>query len=171
MDSEAPVALAPAPPFHTQYASVGLRFLAVVLDGLIFFVLFRLLRIFFPVNLPPPFVPGGSPLEFYREIMGKFMGPMILKGLFYLVITVCYKVLLVGKYGATIGKMALGLKVVKEDQSPVSYGTALIREFLVKDLIYGVLFFIAWLGYLWAFWDEKKQTWHDKIARTIVLKV
>jgi uncharacterized RDD family membrane protein YckC len=26
------------------------------------------------------------------------------------------------------------------------------------------------LGYLWAFWDPKKQTWHDMAAGTVVVK-
>ena len=26
------------------------------------------------------------------------------------------------------------------------------------------------LGYLWAAWDPQKQTWHDKLARTFVVR-
>jgi uncharacterized RDD family membrane protein YckC len=27
------------------------------------------------------------------------------------------------------------------------------------------------LGYLWMLWDPNKQTWHDKVAKTYVVKV
>lgn len=33
--------------------------------------------------------------------------------------------------------------------------------------IVGALAF--YLGYLWMLWDEKKQTWHDKAANTVVV--
>lgn len=30
--------------------------------------------------------------------------------------------------------------------------------------------FVLYLGYLWMVWDPKRQTWHDKVARSIVVK-
>ncbi|MEC8486226.1 MAG: RDD family protein, partial [Actinomycetota bacterium] len=30
---------------------------------------------------------------------------------------------------------------------------------------------ILYLGYLWMIWDKDRQTWHDKVAGTIVVKV
>jgi uncharacterized RDD family membrane protein YckC len=29
---------------------------------------------------------------------------------------------------------------------------------------------VIFIGYLWAFWDKNKQTWHDKVANTYVVK-
>ncbi len=31
--------------------------------------------------------------------------------------------------------------------------------------------FLCYLGYLWMLWDKRNQTWHDKIAGTVVVKV
>ena len=30
--------------------------------------------------------------------------------------------------------------------------------------------FVCGLGYLWMLWDSKKQTWHDKVITTIMVK-
>ncbi|MCM8770174.1 MAG: RDD family protein, partial [Candidatus Omnitrophica bacterium] len=124
MEDEASPAQSLTPPFPIEYAKVGWRFLALVLDGLIFLVLFRALRMF-PLIDRPVLPASGSPLEIYQEAIERAIRPFILKSFLYLVILTSYKVLLVGKYGATLGKMALGLKVVKEDGTPVAYGTAL----------------------------------------------
>lgn len=70
------------------------------------------------------------------------------------------------KKGATPGKMALGLVVVKEDQSKLSFGSAILRETIGKF----VSALVLGLGYLWVIWDERKQGWHDKIAGTIVVE-
>jgi len=65
----------------------------------------------------------------------------------------------------TIGKMLLGIKVVRTDGSPVSLGRALVRYigYQIDGLFLG-------LGFLWAAWDSKKQGWHDKIAGTYVVR-
>lgn len=79
---------------------------------------------------------------------------------------IIYQVGMTGKYGATLGKMALKLKVVTADLQPIDYGKAALRELVGK-------FFSIWifgLGYLWVLWDGKKQGWHDKIAGTVVIK-
>lgn len=71
---------------------------------------------------------------------------------------------LVAATGRTLGKRALGLKVVSADGGPVSWGQAFIRETVGKFLSG---FFL--LGYVTAIGDVKKQTWHDHIARTLVV--
>jgi uncharacterized RDD family membrane protein YckC len=30
---------------------------------------------------------------------------------------------------------------------------------------------VLFLGFLWMIWDQEKQTWHDKIAGTIVIRL
>lgn len=80
-------------------------------------------------------------------------------------VNIAYFVWMNGAYGATIGKMVLKIKITKENGSKINYSDALIRE------IASLLSFIAlFLGYLWMLWDVKKQTWHDHIAKTVVVK-
>ncbi len=67
---------------------------------------------------------------------------------------------------ATPGKMLLGLKVVREDGKPMDLLTAFLREVVGKTLSTLPL----GLGYLWAFFNRKRQAWHDLIADTLVVR-
>lgn len=76
-----------------------------------------------------------------------------------------YYVAFTALYGATPGKMLLGIRVVKTDGRPVDWLTALMREVVGKTLSTLPLA----LGYLWAFFHPKRQAWHDLIADTLVV--
>lgn len=67
--------------------------------------------------------------------------------------------------GQTPGKRAMKLRVVKEDGSELRDVDALIRA-----VGYNVSGFFGGLGYLWAIFDSKQRTWHDLLAKTIVIK-
>jgi uncharacterized RDD family membrane protein YckC len=68
--------------------------------------------------------------------------------------------------GSTPGKKAMGLQVVLADGGGVlDVATALVRY--VGYFISALPFF---LGFLWAIWDPRHETWHDKIAKTKVIK-
>ncbi len=68
--------------------------------------------------------------------------------------------------GTTVGGVVLNLKVVRLDDKPVTFTVALVRG-LASALSVIVLF----LGFLWMIWDGEKQTWHDKIAGTVVIRL
>jgi uncharacterized RDD family membrane protein YckC len=71
-----------------------------------------------------------------------------------------------GRRGATLGKKALGIEVVRADTGgPIGFGRAVGRMF--ARLLSGQ---VLYLGYLWMLWDDNKQTWHDKIVGSIVVK-
>ena len=55
--------------------------------------------------------------------------------------------------------------VVTDDitQSP-GFGRAIVRY-----LVAMISSLAVFLGYLWAVWDERRQTWHDKAAGTVVI--
>ena len=91
-----------------------------------------------------------------------------------LVVGGIYFIVLEGRSGQTWGKRALGVVVLAEDGSPCGYGRATSRELLGRMLIGG----FAWalvlpglLSYLAALWDPERQTWHDRIGQTIVVRV
>ena len=73
---------------------------------------------------------------------------------------------LIGNSGMTLGGRVLGVKVVDRDGQQPSYGTAAIRW--IGSYLSA---FILFIGYLMAFWDKNKQTLHDKMAGTLVVKV
>lgn len=71
-----------------------------------------------------------------------------------------------GWKGTTIGGVVLKLKVVRMDGGPVTFPVALIRG--LAAAFSTVVFF---LGFLWIAWDPEKQSWHDKIAGTVVVRL
>ncbi len=72
-----------------------------------------------------------------------------------------------GPKGQTLGKMALGIRVVDfKSGGAIGYGRGVARY--IGRLISGV---VCLLGYFWMLWDKEKQTWHDKIASSVVVPV
>ena len=67
--------------------------------------------------------------------------------------------------GQTPGKRIMGLRVVNEDGTPVDWSTASTRFFIG----YSVSLLPLGLGFYWALMDKNNQTWHDKIAGTLVI--
>ncbi|PFG40017.1 putative RDD family membrane protein YckC [Georgenia soli] len=75
------------------------------------------------------------------------------------------RVLRQGRTGQSLGKSALGIRLVKEETGqPTGAGLAVGREF--AHILDGFFY----LGYLWPLWDEKKQTFADKICGTLVVR-
>lgn len=66
--------------------------------------------------------------------------------------------------GQTPGKIAVNIRVIKIDGSPITSMDSLVRVvgYTLSGLPVG-------LGYLWALFDANSQTWHDKIANTYVV--
>ena len=148
------------------YATFGQRLGASLLDGLIVGVVGTIIS--FVLNLVMAIVfgvTGGSSNSTAAAGIGI---TMILLGLIVCVLEIGYFVYFIGAKGQTLGKMALKIKVIKKDTGQVpGFGSALLRETIGK-VISGM---IMALGYLWMLWDKDKQTWHDKIAGTVVVKI
>jgi len=125
-----------------QLAGIGSRFFATVIDGIIVGLVSALL-----VGL---ISMAGLPI-------GEFIG-LVLP-------VVYYWYFWTRRDGQTPGKSAVGIRVVKVDGSELSDTDALIRAigYHVSALIFG-------LGFIWAIFDANNQTWHDKMARTYVVR-
>lgn len=67
--------------------------------------------------------------------------------------------------GATVGGIVCGLQVVRTDGRSMDWATVIVRA-LACFLSLAPL----GLGFLWAAFDADKQTWHDKIAGTVVIR-
>jgi uncharacterized RDD family membrane protein YckC len=71
-----------------------------------------------------------------------------------------------GRTGQTWGRKIVGVRVVRQhSDAPLGVGLAIGRTILE-----GILGQACILDYLWMLWDKDKQTWHDKIANTIVIQ-
>lgn len=67
---------------------------------------------------------------------------------------------------ATPGKMVVGAKIISARTGEKATTGQLIGRYFAYIISTLPLF----LGFLWAAWDPKKQTWHDKLAGTYVVR-
>jgi uncharacterized RDD family membrane protein YckC len=89
----------------------------------------------------------------------------LLRAGFFLTFPIFYYVFLHGSCGQTFGKMALKIKVINEDGTPLGYRKAFLRwlGYFLCDLTFNI-------GYVWAAFDARKQGLHDKVCRTLVIR-
>jgi uncharacterized RDD family membrane protein YckC len=67
--------------------------------------------------------------------------------------------------GQTVGKRVMNIRVIDFNTGgPIGIGRGLLRW--VGRIASSI---VCLLGYLWMLWDREKQTWHDKIATTVVV--
>lgn len=143
------------------YAGFGSRLLAALIDVFILAIFNFILGLVLTIPLTLA-LGGNQDSNFAAGLSG-----MLLQ-LVSLATNYGYFIYFIGKNGQTLGKKALKIKVVNiETQQPPGYVNAFLREVIgkmISALIIGI-------GYLWMIWDPKKQTLHDKIAHTVVIKV
>jgi uncharacterized RDD family membrane protein YckC len=77
--------------------------------------------------------------------------------------------------GQSIGKQIVGIRVIRDGGEPMNYGWALLRQFVVIVLLFGVLGSIFFsipilLDYLWPLWEESNRALHDMIVSTHVVR-
>jgi uncharacterized RDD family membrane protein YckC len=144
--SEFDPAAPPATEWHASgpsgpRASFGRRLVAIIVDGLLLGVVYGIARALFDQN-------GAS--------------------LVNLIVGIAYFTYFEGgPTGQTLGKRALGIRVIDfRAGGPLGYGRGFIR-YLGRFLST----IACLLGYLWMLWDKEKQTWHDKLASSVVVPV
>ncbi|MFD9407663.1 RDD family protein [Streptomyces sp. NPDC059989] len=94
-------------------------------------------------------------------------GFFFLIGVLYAIAMGFYQLYLEGKTGQSIGKKAVGISVRREaDGQPLGFGMAFVRK--LAHFLDGIA---CYIGYLWPLWDEKKQTFADKVCNTLVITV
>jgi uncharacterized RDD family membrane protein YckC len=102
---------------------------------------------------------------------GQLRGGLLLLGIALIAVGALVGIILQCKHlattGQTWGRRIVGIKVVRADNGqPIGWGRAIGRT-LLEGSISG---WICYLGFLWMLWDDNKQTWHDKIVGSIVVK-
>ncbi|HYN34784.1 MAG TPA: RDD family protein, partial [Ilumatobacteraceae bacterium] len=178
------VATAPGyPPSYFQQTMVGgeragfgTRLGAWLLDGL----LYGLLSLVFVIPGTVVFFSAFSNCE-WNEISenssellcppGEPNGGAIAGGIVLILIGILFTAFLyvraMGKTGQTWGAKIVGVKVIDERTgAPIGFGRALGRS-LFANIFSSSIFY---LGYLWMLWDDKKQTWQDKVVNSVVVK-
>ncbi|ACZ11634.1 RDD family protein [Sulfurospirillum deleyianum] len=91
----------------------------------------------------------------------------MINGLFFYVVLlkVIYQTFFVWMYGATLGRIAMKIRVIStEDLEKPSLLLSLSRASfrIISESIF-------YLGFVWAALNPKRETWHDKVANTLVV--
>ena len=156
---EAPVAPQP----EIRLASIGKRWLAIVIDGFLVAIATVLLLVAGGALAPLDAAMASADEAAVSEAFANFQSNTLTVNL---LISAVYNVgLMVWFNGQTLGKMMLRLRVVKKRGGRITVLDALLRN------VFGYMVSqIFLLGYLWALFDAEKQTWHDKMAGTVVVE-
>ncbi|MCU1400945.1 MAG: hypothetical protein JWN62_4054 [Acidimicrobiales bacterium] len=83
-----------------------------------------------------------------------------------------YEFVMIALWGRTVGKFALGTRVVRIDTGgPLLWWSSAIRALvpLAAGVVPAIGTFLSLIVYAGAFWDRRRQGWHDKAAGTIVV--
>jgi uncharacterized RDD family membrane protein YckC len=78
--------------------------------------------------------------------------------------------------GQTLGRIAVGIRVVRPDGRPIDFGFAMLREVVVKWLLFGLALgsvtggIATLIDYLWPLWDEENRALHDLIVNTRTIR-
>lgn len=120
-------------------AGFGIRLVAILIDAVVLTVVGFVIRV----------------------ILGNSIG-----GLIDLVAGIAYYIYLEGSpSGQTVGKKLMNIRVIDfNGGGAIGYSRAALRYVgRIPSTI------VCLLGYFWMLWDSEKQTWHDKIATTVVV--
>ncbi len=148
------------------YAEWWKRFVAILIDGAILWV----------VQLIVGGIIGGAASTGIDADTGTVSAgavtAIIAGNLILLIVGVLYYVLLNGsEKGQTVGKMVMKIAVRSDETGGrAGYGKAFLR-YIVGAVLFILCFIPGVVDVLFPLWDPKKQTLHDKAAKTVVVEV
>lgn len=138
---------------HVDYVGFWRRFVAFVIDSIL------LLAIIVPLI---GWLYGWGSLLEPRDGTEFRTGEILINW----VLPICATLAFWHYRQATPGKMLVDARIVDQTTlGPASFGRLVLRNlaYIPSTLVLGI-------GFLWIAFDERKQAWHDKIARTVVIR-
>lgn len=154
---------------EVRYAGFWLRFVAYIIDDIILSFVGFLVSIPFIGGIIFSAIGIGEHSEFDEKtalgiagILGSILGLILV---IFLMGWLYFSLMESSKNQATLGKMALGLKVTDMEGGRISFARATGRYF--GKIISGMILYI---GYILAGITEKKQALHDMMAACLVVK-
>jgi uncharacterized RDD family membrane protein YckC len=155
-------AFAPVP---GQLASWGSRVGATLLDALFLFV---------PVIVVVLIIVGVAAANGTAgAIVGVILGIAVFIAL---LMYAPYTMAREGEHnGQTLGKQVVNIRVVRDNGQSFDIGQGVLREFVVKGLLFGTVggffFYIpTLLDWLWPLWDDQNRALHDMVVSTHVIR-
>jgi uncharacterized RDD family membrane protein YckC len=143
-----------------RYGGFWIRFVAVIIDGILVGI------VVWPVSAIIALIIGLAGGSVGMPIIGvHLVGHVARSGLFFFAGWIYEATMESSSKQATVGKMALGLKVTNLQGQRISFARATGRHFakIVSKLT-------LLIGYIMAGFTERKQALHDMIAGTLVVR-
>ena len=109
-------------------------------------------------------------------IISVIVGLMLAFGAFAVIALLYAPLMMARTDGQTLGRKAMGIRVIRVSGEPMTFGWAMLREVVIKWLLFGVVGGSTTLGLaglvdvLWPLWDEENRALHDFIVGTRVVK-
>lgn len=140
-----------------QLASWGRRLAALLVDVIVLVVVISV-----------ALFAAGMPADELRDRVEN--GETLLVIVLFLIPEAIYYTWMVGARSQTIGKMALGIKVVDaESRAPIGYLRA-FRRWLSTAAMRALFTIPTIVDHLWPLRDRRNQALHDKFARSVVVR-
>ena len=140
-----------------QLASWGRRLAALLVDVVVLVV-----------AISVALVAAGMPADELRDRVEN--GETLLVIVLFLIPEAIYYTWMVGSRSQTVGKMALGIKIVDaESRAPIGYLRA-FRRWLSTAAMRALFWIPAIVDHLWPLRDRRNQALHDKFARSVVVR-
>ncbi|MEV5612843.1 RDD family protein [Streptomyces sp. NPDC052225] len=158
-------------------AGMGRRLGARLIDGVLFSVVYAVFlapKIMSLIDDVRACDSGSSTYDScVNDAFSDFQSSMLPLAAAFMVLVLAYEILLIAFVGATLGKLAVGIRVLKaETGEKPGVGGAFLRWVIptVGAFACGIGQLVVYLSPLW---DKsgRKQGWHDKVASTVVVHV
>jgi len=131
---------------ENKYSGFWLRFVATIIDGIVWL----------PLTFLMPRIMSSTRVPVIQEV--------IIIILIYTILDAIYEIILTYKFGGTVGKLLLGIKIVDENNKNITLGKSVGRYFSKY-----LSFLILCIGFLMIAFDNKKQGLHDKMVKSYVI--
>ncbi len=155
-----------ASPLGWHYGGFWMRFGARMIDGIVLGVPLVILAALLIPNLLR--TQGDASNRAFAGIAA--FGIVFFLG--YFIVLICYEVLFLRYRGATPGKMACGLKVVRTDGSSLGWGASIGRFVMWNIVTSGIPylnFILILVSGIMAGTDGEKRALHDRVCDTRVV--
>ncbi len=149
-----------------RYGGFWIRFVAIVIDSIILGVVGLI------ITLPLRLLMVGSTISAVQTqdptaalaMLPALMGMVGISMLVQFALGAAYEGYFVSTKGGTIGKLALGLQIIRVDGSRLSFAQAAGRYF--ARILSAIILYI---GFIMAGFDAEKRSLHDRICNTLVV--
>jgi uncharacterized RDD family membrane protein YckC len=150
-------------PGSMRYGGFWIRVLAKIIDGVIIGIPVMVLYLIamFGFGMNSFMTPGQVPdIAMILSSVGLQLGVQVIG----IVLGGVYNVIFVVKYGATPGKMIVGLRIIMANGDRLTVGRAIGRYF--GEMVSGMA---CYIGYILVVFDDQKRSLHDMMCNTRVV--